>query len=630
MANRDVDYELKRAAQRRINNAPELKAPPSWLEDAVASLRRGLGRGMTEGVPYSVLNMISALKGEPEIPSAYDRRQGIFHEPEPTTTIEDIASMVADPTNIIGGAMLKPVARAVRKAIPAVATVGSAAYAGDTEAGGGLSLLRKALTGQLAKEVGTTSVIKEKGGNWLSGSVEGALSGLKKPEAGIMGGVGHTITPETAEELGIAAMPQYLQRKAINNFIDKQLTRYVKNEMATPQDPVRALAERGILHVDPNTIPIRNLVHPSGEETRKLGVSEAAKRWENRSDRAIAFNPASDYQDFGHSNMTREHPWVAKLDPTTPMYRYNTGISTQDLGFDHLIDELSNALNPESGLPRNLLLDPKSIERVSVPQAVERVAKINEWRAAQKAEADAMLANNAATVLHKEYPGQPYKWVELKKQELPAGWVQEGSAYADPSDPKAKWIYPEEALADALKYEGDTMGHCVGGYCDDVASGRSRIYSLRDAKGQPHVTIEVSPEDFDPATMSEEQANMLRRARKSDAPRIVQIKGKQNRAPNPEYLPFVQDFVKSGQWSDVGDLQNTGLRNLVTLGDEPMVRAARERLGNYATDAEWDAFSNEYLRSRPNFASGGQVKNSLPDFTNPAIITAIFKELQHG
>jgi hypothetical protein len=42
--------------------------------------------------------------------------------------------------------------------------------------------------------------------------------------------------------------------------------------------------------------------------------------------------------------------------------------------------------------------------------------------------------------------------------------------------------------------------------------------------------------------------------------RIVQIKGKGNAKPKEEYLPFVQDFVKSGQWSDIGDLQNTGLR----------------------------------------------------------------------
>jgi hypothetical protein len=42
-------------------------------------------------------------------------------------------------------------------------------------------------------------------------------------------------------------------------------------------------------------------------------------------------------------------------------------------------------------------------------------------------------------------------------------------------------------------------------------------------------------------------------------PKITQIKGKQNAAPNEEYLPFVQDFVKSGNWSVVGDFANTGL-----------------------------------------------------------------------
>ena len=140
------------------------------------------------------------------------------------------------------------------------------------------------------------------------------------------------------------------------------------------------------------------------------------------------------------------------------------------------------------------------------------------------------------------------------------------------------------ALQDAFKYEGDMMGHCVGGYCDDVASGRSSIYSLRDAKGQPHVTIETVsqppvrfdphgdwdklPEDLqdalmkdygtghvgwtakikeDPRVIAWETENIPR-----TLDRIVQIKGKGNAKPIDEYLPFVQDFVRSGQWSDVG------------------------------------------------------------------------------
>jgi hypothetical protein len=130
------------------------------------------------------------------------------------------------------------------------------------------------------------------------------------------------------------------------------------------------------------------------------------------------------------------------------------------------------------------------------------------------------------------------------------------------------------------------MGHCVGSYCDDVAGGKSRIYSLRDAKGEPHVTIEVKPNQYlnfnswweqQPKELRDEINARARRgehnssifeapefleARDSQPPVIKQIKGKQNRAPKEEYLPFVQDFVKSGQWSDVGDIQNTGLHKL--------------------------------------------------------------------
>jgi hypothetical protein len=164
----------------------------------------------------------------------------------------------------------------------------------------------------------------------------------------------------------------------------------------------------------------------------------------------------------------------------------------------------------------------------------------------------------------------------------------------------------DKRLEEALKYEGNTMGHCVGGYCPDVAAGRSRIFSLRDAKGEPHVTVEVNPVDKHPigygmsggksfpedfryenGSISPEQHQQIyQRAKQlfnpelaSDlsshrmdvfqqaaneiigkpADQIVQIKGKQNARPIEKYDPFTQDFVRSGNWSDVGDLKNTGL-----------------------------------------------------------------------
>jgi hypothetical protein len=191
-------------------------------------------------------------------------------------------------------------------------------------------------------------------------------------------------------------------------------------------------------------------------------------------------------------------------------------------------------------------------------------------------------------------------------------------------DPTGQLVYDPniKALEDALKYEGETMGHCVGGYCPDVVSGQSRIYSLRDKKGQPHVTIEVQPRpiqtwDDVTAAVGKEQAaklwqefdeiggnNMsdvgagfdmfIRNKGIEPAQEIVQIKGKANRAPKEEYLPAVQDFIRSGKWSNVGDLQNTGL-----IGYKGEYRLPEEFL--YRTDeGGWEPLVDVAKRSFPD------------------------------
>jgi len=135
---------------------------------------------------------------------------------------------------------------------------------------------------------------------------------------------------------------------------------------------------------------------------------------------------------------------------------------------------------------------------------------------------------------------------------------------------------------DALRYEGDSMGHCVGGYGDAVACGDSRIFSLRDAQGKPHVTIEVHPPIGSEKAAKDEfrqtygrdpmdQDEFLDWVDESDFntnenPNIVQIKGKGNAKPVDKYIPYVQDFVKNqGPWSDVGDFRHT---DLIDTGDE--------------------------------------------------------------
>lgn len=72
-----------------------------------------------------------------------------------------------------------------------------------------------------------------------------------------------------------------------------------------------------------------------------------------------------------------------------------------------------------------------------------------------------------------------------------------------------------------LDTEGEVMQHCVGSYCEQVRRGDTVIYSLRDPKGRPHVTIEYDPH----------------------SKYVKQIKGKQNDEPAPKYKAYVDEFV---------------------------------------------------------------------------------------
>ena len=593
-------------------------------------------------------------------------------------------------------------------------------------------------------------VIKPKGGNFLSGSVEESVSPLKRRVTPSI-----AFSQEEADDLIARGFVRdksggegyYLPPDPVNNFIDKKIAPYIRNEMATPDDPLRAMAEkyavdkpvklaevqgridafaakmeqeardRGVpvemltsmrqqmiglekekallearegLHSElfpPNPDNIQNLGdvrYAQGFEPGGMGQSEQARIWEDLAD--VAFDEPSQAGSRWSEATLQTDPWLRKVPPETPVY--GEYLSTGNLGFRHLVDELRNATNPASGLPANLLIDPADLGKLTMPQAVDRVADINAWRATQRIEANQLLANNAATQVVKEYPEQGFKWVELSNSghsmdKLPEGWsLQEfegsspGSKIFGVVDSKGH-LHPEAAgkhsetpeiayenfkkgfgvkeLEDALKYEGDTMQHCVGGYCPDVLEGRSRIYSLRDTKGQPRVTIEVKPHEGwftkadgmpDPSGKNksfhqlidnerselarqkggfgyigesyEDIANRLASQYQLEAkPNISQIKGFKNKKPADEYLPFVQDFVKSGDWSDVRDLKNAGLHDARVAGKAIEGRPA------FMTDEELAAFKAEFAPKPEGMAHGGLVSTNFDPIKIQQIIAGL-------
>lgn len=102
----------------------------------------------------------------------------------------------------------------------------------------------------------------------------------------------------------------------------------------------------------------------------------------------------------------------------------------------------------------------------------------------------------------------------------------------------AFWVKLTSAAA--LNREGRLMQHCVGSYAKKVEANHTTIYSLRDARNVPHVTVELTTNGG-----------------------IAQIKGKQNHPPIARYVPFVKTFLNEmgvpAVGSGLGDVTRMGL-----------------------------------------------------------------------
>jgi len=631
---------------------PQLKRNRSQQDrEAAKNIPVSQARGMVAGLlglPSDTINMIGAIRNAGRSDKPFSEvPYGSEHWLE-TLPLKDESPM--------GKAM-----GALGSFTPPVGT----ALKGAKAAGmGGLELINRGMFGEgpLRNFVPQHQfVIKPYGGNWLGGgkgqivTPEGNLQRLKTST--FVGETPAERIPKHEELLKDPTLNQdqrdRVQRMldqtkgeaAVDKWIDSNLTNYVKKEMATRDDPVRKLAEEGIVHTPLNNDPdrmdyLKAIRKAEGYPAEGMGKSELAKQWENISDDAIRvtkagkiqemsglsakldqartemndhlkkldqdflvrmgehvgnkdFNPKevemlmkmppiqkaeilgdtkfAELKDNLYGLMAREqgfekrageaNPFVSKLDPETRLY---SG-STYDLGFDHIIDVLRGDV--AAGRIR-----PEQLNKVSMEQAVRRTFEYDQELAKKMNEA--RLTARADLPVHKEYP-EGYKWVQLNR---PSDFAAESDAMGH----SARGYEPPLGHPDWVQGSGDE-GHSsygLGGW-EAIKSGRAKVYSLIDAKGEPHVTIEAGKSQYAPRhnqvleykSAAEQEAKQLpngytdsdvydiatRMARENMPDFINQIKGKQNAKPKEEYLPFVQDFVKGGKWSDVRDFQNSGL-----------------------------------------------------------------------
>lgn len=86
------------------------------------------------------------------------------------------------------------------------------------------------------------------------------------------------------------------------------------------------------------------------------------------------------------------------------------------------------------------------------------------------------------------------------------------------------WNIQQVVSENDLLVEGNIMNNCIGKYFNAVSSGETFVYSLRDPKNRPHVSIEINRYN-----------------------EIVQIEGNSNQEPDDEYMPYIREWLSKLQ-----------------------------------------------------------------------------------
>ena len=388
----------------------------------------------------------------------------------------------------------------------------------------------------------------------------------------IRGALGRLAARLGADELPNAIKPLEAVKEQGGQWLPGAAKQFSENAIWKGQpsygmakDPHQIWAEKAIpkyieRYMGAKGDPLANIQIPHGQGT---------KSWEEMTDPLISISSRKQFKDS-------ELPdWAQKLSPETLMHEIGGNPTTGRRAA--VQDYISHVLDHAATIP------PEKLKNYDFPRLVQEVQKIDADRVAKMNTVEGQLEG---TVPHKQYPSG-YQWVEVQSPE-------------------------------ALKNEGDVMGHCVGGYCDAVKSGQKKIYSLRDPSGKSHVTIEQRA-PLDKSVMTDEEYSRLPAdyaAKLYENPSINQIKGKQNLAPKPEYQPYIQDFIKSGNWSDVRDFSNAGLERTKILGQRAFnngqlsqeeMNALEGKYGKFMTSDDMD----DYLKSLGNpqtMKKGGSVK----------------------
>jgi hypothetical protein len=381
------------------------------------------------------------------------------------------------------------------------------------------------------------NVVKPGGGNWIESRLNESANKLKKnPLSGepLPAASAQKTAAEAKRDeenfmsilrdtgFGEEALTQARNEFALHDWIDKKLKHYVKNQMGTPDDIIRKLAEEGVHHlpleaepyVTPNTFNKREkLGFPRyGEAQTPLG-----KQWEMASDTNLRNMKAGQYQnpDYVEATVIKNNPWLQKLNPETQIYNSDFH---RDLGFDHLLDVLREEMTVGN-------LTAEKLGKVSIEDAIRRADKYDK-DAVEAARKRKIHSEEHATVTKKYEDGS--KWIKLDQ---PGQFAAESEAMSH----SVKGYEPPNGHEDWVRESGKAGSYSYGhGGWEAIKSGKAEVQSLRDPEGKQIVTVEIKKFP---------DTNYL--------PNVTQVKGPSNGVISPSYQDKILDFLNKGEYGDV-------------------------------------------------------------------------------
>lgn len=397
-----------------------------------------------------------------------------------------------------------------------------------------------------------------------------------------------------------------LQNKAnepLNNWIDKKLGSYFKNELGTPEDSVLKLHGQGITHLPKDILELGSWLPEELAKARtKIGFNEKgeavkrhadagypeeneantrmAEQFENLSDNELTSIPASYIND----ELRDQNPWLKKLSSNVRLNEFsNANNLASNLGFDHVVDVLREQIADGT-------LDPKKLDKVSVSDAIKRTHDYNiaaeEARVKStiedKKHANIVYENPEGIIVKLEKPGQFAKESDVMGHSV--------RGYEPPKD------HPDYVKASG---KGGSLAYGHGGW-DAIRTGKAEVYSVRDPNNKSYGTIEV-------------QADIRPRESYSGEPKlnITQIKGPENGKIDPVYTGLVKDFLNKGNWGNVANLDNIGLTDLKDY--KSFSDLARDIAGKNrkVTDVEQQIADIEFVDKLPRFVTRSDIIKAL-------------------